>query len=237
MNQNSSFNRVDGVNHSKPIPIATQRFRHRSTSVSSDSSGSPTSPLQTPQNTSPSGVPKASPPSSPILYFLSQSPAKSPATFPFRGFAPPPVFEGRSGSYKSTQLYLCPAIADEVMDDHPVTSHARRASTAGRFGAQPTTPESQQERGVNLLRRLSLGSALAKPPTRDTSSAQSPPQPVPPPNSTATPASPITTAVDDTARRERKARRSATIAEPTRQRRAPSPMGERILKGHFDGFN
>lgn len=36
---------------------------------------------------------------------------------------------------------------------------------------------------------------------------------------------------------KRKARRSATVTEHTRPRRAPSPMGERILKGHFDGFN
>ncbi|KAI0671866.1 hypothetical protein C8Q78DRAFT_1078617 [Trametes maxima] len=36
----------------------------------------------------------------------------------------------------------------------------------------------------------------------------------------------------------RKARRANTMAPGTpRPRRAPSPMGERILKGHFDGFN
>jgi len=35
-----------------------------------------------------------------------------------------------------------------------------------------------------------------------------------------------------------KPHRSATIsAADGRPRRAPSPMGERILKGHFDGFN
>ncbi|KAG6374420.1 hypothetical protein JVT61DRAFT_4457 [Boletus reticuloceps] len=33
---------------------------------------------------------------------------------------------------------------------------------------------------------------------------------------------------------KRKFRRSATVVE--RPRRAPSPMGERILKGHFDGL-
>ena len=36
----------------------------------------------------------------------------------------------------------------------------------------------------------------------------------------------------------RKTRRANTLAPGTaRPRRAPSPMGERILTGHFDGFN
>jgi hypothetical protein len=36
----------------------------------------------------------------------------------------------------------------------------------------------------------------------------------------------------------RKTRRANTLAPGTpRPKRAPSPMGERILTGHFDGFN
>ncbi|KIJ67015.1 hypothetical protein HYDPIDRAFT_174290 [Hydnomerulius pinastri MD-312] len=208
----------DGVKHSQPIPISTRHFRHRSSSVSSESSSSPTSPphLQTPQNISPPRIPTSSPSSSPLLYFLSQSPAKSPtnASFPFRGFAPPPVFE------------------DEYFEELPATAHARRASTTGRFNPQAPAPEAQQERGVNLLRRLSLGSALAKPPATDIPRSDSPPQLVVPPNSAVT-----TSPVAANMLPGRKSRRSATITEPGRHRRAPSPMGERILKGHFDGFN
>lgn len=95
MNQNSTTTDTnrDGVHHSKPIPISTEHLRHRSTSFSSDLSYSPTSPpLVTPKNFPTTPIPVAS--SSPILQFLSQSPTKAPATFPFRGFAPPPVLEG-----------------------------------------------------------------------------------------------------------------------------------------------
>ncbi|KAF9223792.1 hypothetical protein BS17DRAFT_118937 [Gyrodon lividus] len=204
-----------GVKHSKPIPITTHHFRHRSPSVSSDSSSSPSSPppLQTPQNITSPRIP-TSPSSSPILSFLSQSPAKSPATVPFRGFGPPPMFE------------------DEAMEEFSATAHTRRASTAGRFNTQAPVPETQYERGVNLLRRLSLGGALAKPQTNDIPRSQSPPQPLPPPNSAVT-KSPIV----DNLFPGRRARRSTTVADSRRPRRVPSPMGERILKGHFDGFN
>ncbi|GLB40236.1 hypothetical protein LshimejAT787_0801070 [Lyophyllum shimeji] len=76
--------------------------------------------------------------------------------------------------------------------------------------------------------RLSLSSGvLAKAPGEGRLSP-----PSPPPN----------TAVSPTAKsvpfpRDTKPRRSATLNEGTKPRRAPSPMGERILKGHFDGFN
>lgn len=144
-------------------------------------------------------------------------------------------------------------LADELAEtervEPPVAAHARRASinAAHRFSGQnpAVVPESLQERGSGLLRRLSLSSAgfakvssyqlrwllyvtdlFLKPLER----TGSPPRP--PPNSAVGPGPreglPYTT----------KPRRSATVStEAPKTRRAPSPMGERILKGHFDGFN
>ncbi|KAF9466594.1 hypothetical protein BDZ94DRAFT_1251310 [Collybia nuda] len=207
---------------SDPIAINTSARRGRSASVSSGSSSATSSPeLQTPASTSSSQrISIPSPGSSPILsYFLAQSPTnKTPAsaTFPFnRKFGPPPVFEEE----------------EEV----PAALHARRASTvvAGRF-TQPLTaplPESQSDRGTGLLRRLSLSNgAFAKPHLDRIARPTSPPSP--PPNSAVSP-----TLKNAPFSRESKPRRSATINEGVRPRRAPSPMGERILKGHFDGFN
>jgi hypothetical protein len=216
MNQNTTTTQTvhDGVQHSKPIPISTQHLRDRSASFSSDSSNSPTSspPLLTPNNLPNTRI--AASPSSPILYYLSQSsPQKAPATFPFRGFVPPPVAEDE------------PAEAEERP---PPAHHGRRASTAGQFHRQVPVPELHHERGVNVLRRLSLGSHLGKPPGYD---IPQPGIPRSPPHSVPSP--PIMNTMQPT----RKARRSATVTEPPRRRRAPSPMGERILKGHFDGFN
>lgn len=139
-------------------------------------------------------------------------------------------------------------------EEVPATVHARRASTAvaGRFTQPLTTPlpESQSDRGTGLLRRLSLSSgAFAKvspfylsiipeldiqycpqPQVDRPARPLSPPNP--PPNSAVSP-----TLKSAPFSREHKPRRSATINEGVRPRRAPSPMGERILKGHFDGFN
>ncbi|KAH7930145.1 hypothetical protein BV22DRAFT_77500 [Leucogyrophana mollusca] len=199
---NTDNRKDDSVKHSEPIPINIHHSRHRSASVSSDSSSSPSSPpqVQTPLNINPPRIPTVSPSSSPILYFLSQSPTKTPATFPFRGWGGPPVFE----------------------EELPAAAHARRASTAGRFGAA-------------LLRRLSLGNALVKPSnaTSEIPRSQSPPRSSTPPNSAVSPTTHRFSGLPT-----RKAKRSATISvESGRPRRAPSPMGERILKGHFDGFN
>ena len=111
MNPNTTSKQTvhDGVQHSKPIPISTQHLRDRSMSFSSDSSNSPTSspPLLTPNNLPNTRIAASS--SSPILYYLSQSsPTKAPATFPFRGFVPPPVAEGvsRESSSRSISLTL-----------------------------------------------------------------------------------------------------------------------------------
>ncbi|KAG5647363.1 hypothetical protein DXG03_000431 [Asterophora parasitica] len=160
------------------------------------------------------------PGSSPILsYFLAQSPTKAPAsngTFPFnRKFGPPPVFE-----------------EDEM--EVPAAVHARRASTtvAGKFAHPHATslPDPQMERGSGLLRRLSLSSgAFAK---HNEMGRSGPPSP-PPPSA----ASPTVKNIPFAHTHAHKPRRSATVNEGSKPRRAPSPMGERILKGHFDGFN
>ncbi|KAG5337285.1 hypothetical protein E4T56_gene18154 [Termitomyces sp. T112] len=218
----SSTNPSDFVKHSDPITINTSTRRGRSVSVSSGSTNSEDSPpdLRTPMSASASQ--RSSFPSSgtsPILsYFLAQSPTKSPAnsTFPFsRKFGPPPVFEEDEGP--------------EV----PVAAHARRTNTAvaDRFSQpQPNpVPDPQLERGTGLLRRLSLSNgAFVKPPAHHES--RSPPSP--PPNSAVSPISKSIPFVQNS-----RPRRSATMNEGAKPRRAPSPMGERILKGHFDGFN
>ncbi|KAI6042911.1 hypothetical protein EDC04DRAFT_2655362 [Pisolithus marmoratus] len=203
----AEVNKDNGVRHSKPIPIVTHHLRHRSLSTASDSSPSPASPpsVQTPQNISPGRHQPLSPSSAPIFPFLSQSPAKTSATFPFRGFGPP-VFE------------------DEAMEKVSVGDHARRSSISTQ---QPPVTEAQQVRGESILRRLSFGNAKTPP-----APSTSPPQPAPPPNS-AVSTSPI---IPTTSFAGRKPKRSATVTESGRPRRAPSPMGERILKGHFDSF-
>ncbi|KAG6334641.1 hypothetical protein ID866_4452 [Astraeus odoratus] len=207
--------RDDGIKHSQPIPINTHHMRHRSFSTS-DSSHSPVSPppIQTPSNITPPRISPISSSSSPILQFLSQSPAKPPATFPFRGFGHPPVIE------------------DEILDELPVTAHARRSSISGLFSQQPPVTDVNHERGVSLLRRLSLGSTFKPALSIRNEPSTSPPQPAPPPNTAATsPVVPATTPLT------RKPRRSATVTESGKPRRAPSPIGERILKGHFGGFD
>ncbi|KAJ7238575.1 hypothetical protein B0H12DRAFT_1137251 [Mycena haematopus] len=203
---------------SKPIPIMPSPFprgRPRSLSVSSgESSGSASSPTEIPTPMSSSTTPprfNASPGTSPILsYFLAQSPTKSPGTFPFRKL---PVFE------------------EEDSDALPAVSHARRASTvvAGRFAQNPTAiPDAHNERGQGLLRRLSLSTGFMSP----ADGKRSPPNA--PPNTAVSP----TQATLPFGRDARSPRRSAILsAGDGRPRRAPSPMGERILKGHFDGFN
>jgi len=197
----------------KPLPIPS-RNRPRSFSVSSASSDSassssdPTTPPLSPQRGS-INIPLPS--SSPIIsYVLAQSPKTSTAaTFPFqRKFGTAPAFE-----------------VDEVPEKEiPVATHARRASAtvANRFSQTPTTySDARSERGANVLRRLSLSSTTF---TKGSSST-----PNPPPNTAVTP-------TPQTAPFTNKPHRSATISME-KPRRAPSPMGERILKGHFDGFN
>ncbi|KAF9561998.1 hypothetical protein CPC08DRAFT_735370 [Agrocybe pediades] len=224
---NDRTSSIDSAKRSAPITIPG-RSRSISVSSSSSSGGSASSSdLPTPASSHKLSIP--SPSTSPILsYFLAQSPTtKTPATatFPFkRKFGPTPVFE-----------------EGENDSEIPVAAHARRASThvANRFSQQGNAPlatplpgaDTGNERGTNLLRRLSLSSAAFVRPQIDTTGRVVTP-PSPPPNTAVSPTltskAPYTT----------KPRRSATISsDGPKSRRAPSPMGERILKGHFDGFN
>ncbi|KAJ7081782.1 hypothetical protein B0H15DRAFT_924123 [Mycena belliarum] len=196
---------------SKPIPISPSPFprgRARSVSVSSGESDSPPTPVSSSAASPRVNIP--SPGTSPILaYFLAQSPSKSPSTFPFRKFGSAPVFEEDEFDNKETSAF----------------SHSRRASTAvaGRLSQVPPLPDTHSERGQGLLRRLSLSIAP--------DGKRSPPGV--PPNSAVSPTFPVMPFG-----RNDKPRRSATLSVAEgRPRRAPSPMGERILKGHFDGFN
>ncbi|KAJ7168553.1 hypothetical protein C8R46DRAFT_1162912 [Mycena filopes] len=212
---------------SPPFP----RGRPRSLSVSSgESSGSASSPneIPTPLSTSAASprVHIPSPGTSPILaYFLAQSPTKTPgaATFPFRKLA-------RHLCSKRTK-------EEEMQRRSPAASHARRASTAvaERFTQAPTNnalPDSRNERGQGLLRRLSLSQQRLHP----TDGKRSPPNA--PPNTAVSPTQSSSSLPFGGRERDSKPRRSATLSSAEgRPRRAPSPMGERILKGHFDGFN
>jgi septal ring-binding cell division protein DamX len=173
-------------------------------------------PSTTPASPTMSSQPINIPSSSPILsYFLAQSPTKTPGTaattFPFKR---------KFGNVDEEEI--------------PVAAHARRASAtvAHRFSSQsPTVPllDAHTERGTNVLRRLSLSNAFVKPSIDPATRVVSPPSP--PPNTAVSPTcktAPFTV----------KPHRSATISvDGGKPRRAPSPMGERILKGHFDGFN
>ncbi|KAF8623683.1 hypothetical protein AX17_007381 [Amanita inopinata Kibby_2008] len=213
----------DKIHHSDPIPISSRLGRHRSVSASSGSSESSSvfdisTPISSSANSQRITIP--SPTGSPILsYFYPQSPTKAPmsTTFPFkRNFVPPPVPEDDEKAI-------------------PVAAHMRRASVnaAGRFG-QPqnsgSIPDSQLERGAGFLRRLSLNSTSFNKPQIDTNSPTMPPSP--PPNSATSP----TTKSPLFSSSPTKTRRSFTM-DNSKTRRAPSPMGERILTGHFDGFN
>ncbi|KAH8831376.1 hypothetical protein DL96DRAFT_1552700 [Flagelloscypha sp. PMI_526] len=203
-------------------PIAIEKGhgrRPRSMSLSSTSSNSaPSSPELTTPSASFSAA-NAPPSTSPIMSFLAQA-QKSPgsATFPFRRPWQNPVFEE--------------AEEDEV----PVSpNHVRRASTQAinRFTQPSTSPTdlASGDRGTGLLRRLSIGGpTLVRPPTEGLMRSGSPPRV--PPNSAVSPTPTLSTPTP----KGRAPRRSATISLE-KPRRAPSPMGERILKGHFDGFN
>jgi hypothetical protein len=217
----------DNESHSNPIPIeASGHHRHRSGSLSSDSdsSGSPTSPLATPISSNPPKVATVSPSASPILsYFMSQSPTSK--TFPFRRGTIGPI--GGNGAVFEEE--------DNSELDHNTTKIHRRASTAwaggDRYQAPPAAPipDNRQERATGLLRRLSLSTSFGRPPIVTTGFSAGEQNQSTPPN-TAYPKSPSPT--------------NNGLLQPPRNlspgkkvKRSPSPMGERILKGHFDGFN
>jgi len=142
-------------------------------------------------------------------YFLAGSPTKTP----FRSFAPTIVDE-------DTQENETPHHGHHHrrMSSSWAQGHTRFNSAGG-----PTSGSSSEnhERGVGVLRRLSLGAAFVNRPsaaTHPTRRPSTPPAPGTPPKANL-----------------RNKRRTATISEAPKKR-SVSPMGERMLKGHFDGF-
>ncbi|KAF8492590.1 hypothetical protein F5888DRAFT_893604 [Russula emetica] len=233
-------NKIHNYKHAAPIPILTSPHRRRP-STSSDSS--PTSPptVQTPNSLYPTNLAPSSPIGSSFFSQLISTSPKTSASFPYKrtsGFGAPPVFEDEEGPEIEARNSL----------------HQRRATTAwagnGRTATQPTAPaappappviEAQHARGAGVLRRLSLGGGLNSAFFQGAANRPaSPPQPATPPPSAVTPpnASGLAANRNNTDVRSR-VRRSATLSVPSTnaRHRAPSPMGERILKGHFDGFN
>ena len=248
-------NRTDKGSYSKPISIniaATHR-RCRSGSLSSDSSGgSPSDPIQTPLNANPPKVSTVSPSTSPILsYFMGQQPG-SAKTLPFRrstvdsiGSAGPVFDDGPFLIRESRNLH--PDVhTDDTQESNaaPVHKVHRRATTSWTASSQPVNPlpGDRHERASGVLRRLSLSTSfsrvryLAKNFTTPFDTLRYQPQPGFG-NSDQTPPVPPNTALPNSPT-NRSSPSNGRNSPPRRPvRRAPSPMGERILKGHFDGFN
>nr|VWP00150.1 Importin N-terminal domain-containing protein [Ganoderma boninense] len=222
---------------SLPIPISEGRRRSGSVSESdsgsSDSaSNSPPSPFPSPASSTLPRIAPFSPSTSPILsYFLSNqstSPKSPPSTFPFR--------RGTVGAtfYEDEDVFET---------DKPIHSHGRRASAAAwsghdRYPPVVSAPGDQQERAAGLLRRLSLSANMTKPPVPTIPKQPTSKGPPQAPRSKTPPNLKSNSAAGAPPAVMRKARRANTLAPGTpRPPRAPSPMGERILKGHFDGFS
>jgi hypothetical protein len=134
-----------------------------------------------------------------------------------------------------------------------------RTPSSQRPAVPPPVIEEQHARGAGVLRRLSLGGGLNSVRTFDPNHGlshliniflpqaffqqgtanrpSSPPPPATPPPTAVTPSATSDFATNQNIPDVRtRVRRSATLSAPPRNR-APSPMGERILKGHFDSFN
>jgi len=121
----------------------------------------------------------------------------------------------------------------------PSPTHGRRASNgwsiAPKFGTGPA-----DERGHGVIRRLSLGAFASKSPP---SSFNQPPAsaPLTAPRGRSPPGMGL--GLEGVAEREPPAirqpvprKRRSTMEPDQGKKRSVSPMGERMLKGHFDGF-
>jgi len=163
-------------------------------------------------------VTTVSPSTSPFLsYIMGQQPGAA-KTFPFR--------RGTVDSIGSTGPVFDD---DDTQESGTAPTHKihRRATTSWTAASPPQQMNQlagdRQERASGLLRRLSLSTSFSRPPGYGGNDQL----PAAPPN-TAFPNSPTNgnTPLN---------RCNSPPRKPVR--RAPSPMGERILKGHFDGFN
>jgi hypothetical protein len=235
----SDSNNFNNYKHAAPIPILTSPHRRR---LSTSSDSSPTSPptVQTPNSLYPTNLTPSSPIGSSFFSQLMSTSPKNSASFSYKrasNFGAPPVFEDDEG---------------QEIEARSNSLHQRRATTAwagnGRSAPQPGAPappappviEAQHARGAGVLRRLSLGGGLNSAFYQGAANRPaSPPRPATPPPSAVAPPTASGFATRNNTEVRTRVRRSATLtAPPTNARhRAPSPMGERILKGHFDGFN
>ncbi|KAG9011042.1 hypothetical protein FRB94_008978 [Tulasnella sp. JGI-2019a] len=223
---------------SPPINITTTRGRRGSIASSIPAlSTSPTSPLpasiQTPASSftalmsqhsransedSAKGGPGGSP-TSPLAYFLG---------------AASPKFKGDNGNGGGFFGGSVTQAIDEDDDGPPnggtiglfgMGHHTRRASWAQNTITTPT-PQTN-DRGTSVLRRLSLSSPFQRP-TFNLPSA--------PPSPDKTRTSPRRTPPTVQQPKGQSLKRAATIGGDHIKKRGISPVGERMLKGHFDGF-
>ncbi|KAG8905930.1 hypothetical protein FRB99_007935 [Tulasnella sp. 403] len=212
-------------------------------------SNSPTSPtvgsIQTPSSTYSTRIGQAhhrsasenhgsggagSSPTSPLAYFLGA------ATSPIRSTS------GTGFPFNATKV--SGTAIDEDEESPPggnsiglfgVGAHTRRGSWAqnGAFGSATIAGSgaggvAANDRGTSVLRRLSLSGAFQRP------SLNSPTAPSAPPPSAIGPRNAVPTLSEP---RPGRPSRSATLQVPAEnKKRGISPMGERLLKGHFDGF-
>lgn len=166
-------------------------------------------------------------PTSPLAYFLGA------ATSPIRSTA------GTGFPFNAGKGNNAPAI-DEDEESPPggptiglfgVGAHTRRGSWAQSAGAftNPAGPTTTNDRGTSVLRRLSLSSAFQRP------QVNSPTMPAaPPPSAVSTSPNFVPTLGEPRVGRKNRAGTLA-VSDPSKKR-GISPMGERLLKGHFDGF-
>jgi len=232
-----------GNNNTPITPIAIVRGRQRSASSASSIpalSNSPTSPIPgsipTPTSTfsyrfghhrsasedSASGAPGTSP-TSPLAYFLgaATSPparATSGPGFPFTAAKSSAIDEDEESPPGGSTIGL-----------FGIGAHTRRGSWAqnGAFAPVSGTPN---DRGAGVLRRLSLSGAFQRPAINGPSGI-----PTAPPSSAVntSPSHAVPTLAEPKLRKGRAA--TLGVSDPTKKR-GISPMGERLLKGHFDGF-
>ena len=250
-------NRTEKIQHSKPISINTTggyHHRHRSRSVSSDSSdGSPSDPIHTPLNANPPKVTTVSPTSPFLSYIMGQQPGTN-KTFPFRrgtidsiGSIGPVFDDGRSQVHTSKYPHINAQVDDAQESGAAPLRRVHRRATTSWTTASPPQPTNQltgdrNERASGLLRRLSLSTSfsrvrnLCKLIAISSDSLRYQPQPGYGGNDQ-TPAAPPNTAFPNSPTNGNAPLNRCNSPPRKPVRRAPSPMGERILKGHFDGFN
>ncbi|CAE6446071.1 hypothetical protein ACGC1H_002681 [Rhizoctonia solani] len=169
-------------------------------------------------------------PNSPTLPQLSPSLTGKSLTQIFSGpQSPLKSFKSEGPGFASMK----PGVVEEDEDEHahddfhgefpasPPRSHTRHTSI-GSWG-RPGEPD----RGQGILRRLSLGSAFASRPIVNSSPPQiHQPTPAPRDSPVLRKPSPL---------RGNGNSLGLQVQDPVKQR-GISPMGERMLKGHFDGF-